>query len=250
MALWPSTARSDLDGSCSGSAPPTRGGCIGKRGTTGCGAVYQSRFKAVPVHTETYFYRVLRYIERNAARADLCERADDWPGRARPLRAGALASRSPNGRSRDRRTGSTSSTTPNQWPTSISFGRRRRAASPSARSVSMAQIARSWTDGAGSTSRSAGGATSPSADREFLRVARSMLRARSEHVTQGRRASGRPWRGGTRDARGGPGSGASSPSCRGRAVPTGAPRRGAAPARGTRRSGPRAPRRSTAPSPA
>lgn len=49
-----------------------------KRGTTGCGAVYQSRFKAVPVHTETYFYRVLRYIERNAARADLCERADDW----------------------------------------------------------------------------------------------------------------------------------------------------------------------------
>ena len=49
-----------------------------KRGTTGCGAVYQSRFKAVPVHTELYFYRVLRYVERNAARADLCERADDW----------------------------------------------------------------------------------------------------------------------------------------------------------------------------
>ena len=49
-----------------------------RRGTSGCGAVYQSRFKAVPVHTETYFYRVLRYIERNAARADLCERADDW----------------------------------------------------------------------------------------------------------------------------------------------------------------------------
>jgi putative transposase len=49
-----------------------------KRGTSGCGAVYQSRFKAVPVHAETYFYRVLRYIERNAARADLCDRADDW----------------------------------------------------------------------------------------------------------------------------------------------------------------------------
>jgi putative transposase len=49
-----------------------------KRGTIGCGAVYQSRFKAVPVHNETYFYRVLRYIERNAARADLCERADEW----------------------------------------------------------------------------------------------------------------------------------------------------------------------------
>jgi putative transposase len=49
-----------------------------KRGSSGCGAVYQSRFKAVPVHTETYFYRVLRYIERNAVRADLAERADDW----------------------------------------------------------------------------------------------------------------------------------------------------------------------------
>ncbi len=48
------------------------------RGTSGCGAVYQSRFKAVPVHTETYFYRVLRYIERNPARAELCERADEW----------------------------------------------------------------------------------------------------------------------------------------------------------------------------
>jgi putative transposase len=49
-----------------------------KRDTAGCGAVYQSRFKAVPVHDETYFYRVIRYIERNAVRADLCDRADDW----------------------------------------------------------------------------------------------------------------------------------------------------------------------------
>lgn len=50
-----------------------------KCGTYGRGAVYQSRFKAVPVHTETYFYRVLRYIERNAVRGGLCERADQWP---------------------------------------------------------------------------------------------------------------------------------------------------------------------------
>jgi putative transposase len=50
-----------------------------KRESSGCGAVYQSRFKAVPVHCETYFYRVLRYIERNAARADLCACAQDWP---------------------------------------------------------------------------------------------------------------------------------------------------------------------------
>jgi putative transposase len=50
-----------------------------KRGSSGCGAVYQSRFKAVPVHCQTYFYQLLRYIERNAVRAELCTRAQDWP---------------------------------------------------------------------------------------------------------------------------------------------------------------------------
>jgi len=49
------------------------------RGTTGTGAVYQSRFRAVPVENEGYFYRVARYVERNAVRAQLAERADGWP---------------------------------------------------------------------------------------------------------------------------------------------------------------------------
>ncbi len=77
MALWPSTAEQIsrfMQRLCATHARRLHR----KRGTSGCGAVYQSRFKAVPVHTETYFYRVLRYIERNAARADLCDRADDW----------------------------------------------------------------------------------------------------------------------------------------------------------------------------
>jgi len=47
-------------------------------GTSGKGAVYQGRYLAVPVETETYFYRLMRYIERNAARAGLVERPETW----------------------------------------------------------------------------------------------------------------------------------------------------------------------------
>jgi putative transposase len=46
--------------------------------TTGLGAVYQGRFKALPVQTETYFYRLCRYIERNPLRAELVLQAEDW----------------------------------------------------------------------------------------------------------------------------------------------------------------------------
>jgi putative transposase len=77
MALWPSAPdqiSTFLQWLCATHARRLHR----KRGTSGCGAVYQSRFKAVAVHNETYFYRVLRYIERNAARAELCDRADEW----------------------------------------------------------------------------------------------------------------------------------------------------------------------------
>ncbi len=50
-----------------------------RTGTRGKGAVYQDRFLAVPVETETYFYRLMRYVERNAARAGLAERPEHWP---------------------------------------------------------------------------------------------------------------------------------------------------------------------------
>ena len=45
----------------------------------GHGHVYQGRFKSSPVETDEYFYKVNRYVERNAMRAKLVERAEDWP---------------------------------------------------------------------------------------------------------------------------------------------------------------------------
>ncbi len=48
------------------------------RHVVGEGHLYQSRFKSFPVETENYFYQLMRYVERNALRANLCERAEDW----------------------------------------------------------------------------------------------------------------------------------------------------------------------------
>ncbi len=48
------------------------------RRVVGEGHLYQARFKSFPVETEDYFYQLLRYVERNALRANLCERAEDW----------------------------------------------------------------------------------------------------------------------------------------------------------------------------
>ena len=45
----------------------------------GYGHVYQSRFKSFPLETDEHFYQVNRYVERNALRANLVERAEDWP---------------------------------------------------------------------------------------------------------------------------------------------------------------------------
>jgi len=44
----------------------------------GSGAVYQGRYKAIPVQTDTYYLNVCRYIERNPLRAGLVRRAEDW----------------------------------------------------------------------------------------------------------------------------------------------------------------------------
>jgi len=48
-------------------------------GTRGTGPLYQGRFKAIPVQTETYLHRVCRYVERNPVRAQLVDRAETWP---------------------------------------------------------------------------------------------------------------------------------------------------------------------------
>jgi putative transposase len=46
--------------------------------TSGTGHLYQGRFKAFPVETDEYFYTVVRYVERNALRAGLVARAEEW----------------------------------------------------------------------------------------------------------------------------------------------------------------------------
>jgi putative transposase len=47
-------------------------------GTSGMGHVYQGRFKSFPIAADEHLLAVLRYIERNALRAGLVERAEDW----------------------------------------------------------------------------------------------------------------------------------------------------------------------------
>jgi putative transposase len=46
--------------------------------TAGTGPVYQGRFKAIPVEAESHFLRICRYVERNALRAGLTQRAEEW----------------------------------------------------------------------------------------------------------------------------------------------------------------------------
>jgi putative transposase len=46
--------------------------------TAGTGPVYQGRFKSFPVQTDEHFLTVARYVERNALRAKLVARAEDW----------------------------------------------------------------------------------------------------------------------------------------------------------------------------
>jgi putative transposase len=47
--------------------------------TAGTGPVYQGRFKSFPVQTDEHFLTVARYVERNALRAKLVDRAEDSP---------------------------------------------------------------------------------------------------------------------------------------------------------------------------
>ncbi len=46
--------------------------------TVGTGHLYQGRFKAFPVQTDEHFLSVCRYVERNALRAKLVKRAEQW----------------------------------------------------------------------------------------------------------------------------------------------------------------------------
>jgi putative transposase len=44
----------------------------------GYGHLYQGRFKSFPVESDDHFYSLVRYVERNALRAGLVARAEDW----------------------------------------------------------------------------------------------------------------------------------------------------------------------------
>ena len=48
------------------------------RGYVGLGHVYQGRYKSFPVESDAHFWVVARYVERNALRADLVLRAEEW----------------------------------------------------------------------------------------------------------------------------------------------------------------------------
>lgn len=48
------------------------------RRRVGYGHLYQGRYKSFPVEGDEHFYQVVRYVERNALRAKLVRRAEDW----------------------------------------------------------------------------------------------------------------------------------------------------------------------------
>jgi putative transposase len=59
--------------------------------TAGTGPLYQGRFKSFPIQEDEHLLTVCRYVDRNAVRANLVQRAQDWqwcslglaiPGRA------------------------------------------------------------------------------------------------------------------------------------------------------------------------
>jgi putative transposase len=45
----------------------------------GSGHVWQGRFKAFPIQEDEHLWTVLRYVERNALKANLVDRAEAWP---------------------------------------------------------------------------------------------------------------------------------------------------------------------------
>jgi putative transposase len=48
------------------------------RRRVGYGHVYQGRYKSFPLAKEEYFHQLVRYVERNALRAGLVQRAETW----------------------------------------------------------------------------------------------------------------------------------------------------------------------------
>src|SRR3972149_1530693 len=51
----------------------------GSRGSEGSGHLYQGTYKSFPVEDDKHFLTVCRYVDQNAVRAGLVERAEEWP---------------------------------------------------------------------------------------------------------------------------------------------------------------------------
>jgi len=52
--------------------------CHAYRQNAGRGHLYQGRFKSFPVEEDEHFLTLCRYVERNALRAGLVKKAEDW----------------------------------------------------------------------------------------------------------------------------------------------------------------------------
>ena len=100
----------------------------------GYGHLYQGRYKCFPVETEGYFYQVVRYVERNAHRANLVARAEDWLWSSLRARNGTTQrfQSSPTGRCPGPPTGSKSSTNRSPKPNWMRSDERFVAVVPSA----------------------------------------------------------------------------------------------------------------------
>src|SRR5438477_12811066 len=48
------------------------------RGSVGSGHLYQGTYKSFPIQADEHLLMVLRYVERNALRAGLVKRAEQW----------------------------------------------------------------------------------------------------------------------------------------------------------------------------
>jgi putative transposase len=46
--------------------------------SAGTGRLYQGRFKSFPIEEDDHLFAVLRYVERDALRANRVERAEEW----------------------------------------------------------------------------------------------------------------------------------------------------------------------------
>ena len=57
------------------------------------GRVWQGRYKAFPIEGDDHLLTVLRYVERNAVRANLVSRARDWPWCSAAWRIGTASRR-------------------------------------------------------------------------------------------------------------------------------------------------------------